>query len=79
MSETPFSIAEPSGKYPPFAVVTESDHSAWILIATPLCLSCILLFSLINLSIRQTNSVRAGLDEACLASATVCANAIRES
>ncbi|PMD54804.1 uncharacterized protein K444DRAFT_596532 [Hyaloscypha bicolor E] len=73
MSETPFSIAEPSGKYPPFAVVTESDHSAWILIATPLCLSCILLFSLINLSIRQTNSVRAGLDEACLASATVLA------
>jgi hypothetical protein len=67
-------FAVPAGQYPPFAVVTETDHSAWIIIAATLCLSCILLFSLINLFIRRTTSVRVGLDEACLASSTVRAN-----
>jgi hypothetical protein len=76
MSTTPLPFAVPLGQYPPFAVVTETDHSAWVIIATTLCLSCILLFGIINIFIRRRTSVRIGLDEVCLVSSTVRIHAI---
>jgi hypothetical protein len=72
MSTTGSPLPVPSGQYPPFAVVTDTDHSAWIIIATALNLSCILLFSVINIFIRWKVSLRVGLDEAFLAASTVC-------
>jgi len=71
MSTTASPLPIPSGQYPPFAVVTETDHTAWIIIATALGLSCILLFSVIKIFIRWTISPTVGLDEAFLAGSTV--------
>jgi hypothetical protein len=71
MSVTASPIPVPSGQYPPFAVVTENDHTAWIIIATAFGLSCILLFSTIKIFIRWTASPTVGLDEVFLAASTV--------
>ncbi len=69
--------AVPEGQAPPFAVVTPTDHSAWIIIATAFGLSCVLLFSFIRLFIRLTIAPPFGLDDAFLGSATVCFPCIR--
>ena len=71
MSTTASLLPVPSGQYPPFAVVTETDHTAWIIIATALCLSFILLFSAIKIFIRFTATPALGLDESFLAASTV--------
>jgi hypothetical protein len=71
MSTTASSLPIPSGYYPPFAVVTETDHAAWIIIATALGLSWILVFSAIKIFIRWEISPAVGLDEAFLAGSTV--------
>lgn len=71
MSTTASLLPVPSGQYPPFAVVTETDHTAWIIIATALCLSFILLFSAIKIFIRFTVTPTLGLDESFLAASTV--------
>ncbi|KAH8602282.1 hypothetical protein B0O99DRAFT_648094 [Bisporella sp. PMI_857] len=63
----------PPGQYPPFAVVTDTDHSAWIIIATALGLSLILLFSVIKIFIRWSISSRVEFDEAFLATSTIFA------
>ncbi|KAH8807094.1 hypothetical protein F5884DRAFT_675691 [Xylogone sp. PMI_703] len=60
----------PPDHYPPFAVVTTTDHSAWIIIATALGLSFILLFSAIKIFIRW-RIPRIGLDEWFLAASTI--------
>ena len=65
------SIPVPEGQYPPFEVVTDTDHTAWIIIATALGLSFILIFSGIKVFIRYTISPRVGLDETFLAISTV--------
>lgn len=72
MTSTSPPIVIPSGYHPPFAVVTDTDHTAWIIIAAALGLSMILLFSAIKIFIRWSISPRVGLDEAFLAAATVC-------
>lgn len=61
----------PDGQAPPFSVVTPTDHSAWIIIATAFGLFCVLLFSIIRVALRSTVASRS-LDDAFLASATVC-------
>jgi len=71
MSTTASAFPVPSGQYPPFAVVTETDHTAWIIIATALGLSCILIFSVIKIFIRWTITHTVGADEAFLAASTV--------
>jgi hypothetical protein len=71
MSTTASPFPVPSGQYPPFAVVTDTDHTAWIIIATALGLSCILIFSAIKIFIRWTMSPSVNLDEAFLAASTV--------
>ncbi len=61
----------PDGHAPPFASVTPTDHSAWIIIGTAFGLSCVLLFSVIRICARTSNAPRFALDDAFLASATV--------
>jgi hypothetical protein len=51
----------PDGYYPPFAVVTDTDHGAYIIIAV----------SLIRIFLRITFLQRAGLDDTFLAAGTV--------
>lgn len=61
----------PPGYSPPFAIVTDSDHTAWILIATALGLACSLLFGGIRTFVRCTICPGVGWDDVLLASATV--------
>lgn len=61
----------PPGYSPPFAIVTDSDHTAWILIATALGLACSLLFGGIRTFIRCTICPGVRWDDVLLASATV--------
>jgi hypothetical protein len=62
----------PHGQSPPFAVVTETDHSAWIIIGASFGLSCVLLFSVIRVCVRFTIAPAFGLDDIFLGFATVC-------
>ncbi|KAK4549173.1 hypothetical protein LTR36_007631 [Oleoguttula mirabilis] len=65
------SLPLPSGQYPPFASVTDTDHRAWIFTATALGLSMTLLSSAVRISIRLTISSGWGLDDATLAISTI--------
>ena len=69
MSATSSPFPVPSGLYPPFAVVTATDHTAWIIITTAIGLSLILQFGIIKITIRW--SINPGLDEAVLGVSTV--------
>jgi len=70
-SETTFIV--PEGHSPPFATITPDDHSAWILIATALCLACYLFFAGIRILVRVTISHGFDMDDYVLGAATVCA------
>jgi hypothetical protein len=61
----------PDGYYPPFAVVTDTDHGAYIIIAVSLGMTFVLVSSLIRIFLRITFLQRAGLDDAFLAAGTV--------
>jgi hypothetical protein len=61
----------PPGYSPPLAVVTDNDHTAWLIIATTLGLSLTLLFGGIRIFVRWTVSPGVGLDDGSLAVATV--------
>ena len=69
MSDSAFPI--PDGYSPPYAVVTEADHTAWLLVATAMGLCMILLFGIIRAFTRWAVSPGLGLDDACLAASTV--------
>jgi len=71
MSESSPEFIVPPGYYPPFAVVTKTDHTAWIFIATALGLGCTLLFGGIRVSIRSTISPGVGWDDYLVGSSTV--------
>lgn len=62
----------PPGQTPPLAVVTESDHRAWIFIAAALGVSMTLLASGIRAFIRCGTKSVWGLDDATLGVSTVC-------
>lgn len=64
-------IVIPPGYSPPFAVVTENDHTAWIVIATSLGLACALLFGGIRILLRSTICPGVGLDDCIIGAATV--------
>jgi hypothetical protein len=66
------SDSTPTQLYPPFAVVTETDHTAWIIIATALGMSIVLLFSIIRAYLAVAFQPRFGLEEGCLSISTVC-------
>ena len=61
----------PDGYYPPFAVVSDTDHGAYIIIAVSLGITLVLISSFIRAFIRISFAQRAGLDDAFLAAATV--------
>jgi hypothetical protein len=67
-----FGITIPPGQSAPFATVTPTDHSAWIIISTALGLSMSLLFAAIRVFIRSATKHGYGKDDYLLAAATVC-------
>ncbi|KAF2171439.1 hypothetical protein M409DRAFT_50877 [Zasmidium cellare ATCC 36951] len=60
----------PPGQHPPLAVVTPTDHSAWIIIAAALGTSLSVLFLGIRVFIRSSGGSRHGLDDWLTAAAT---------
>ncbi len=73
MSSPSYGPIVPEGQYPPFAVVTPDDHSAWIIIAAALGLTSILMFGAIRVLVRQTFSPQYGLDDITIAASTILA------
>lgn len=69
MSMPTHGLVVPPGQSPPFAVVTSTDHSAWIIIATALGLACVLVFSGIKAFARGGKGI--SHDEMCLMASTV--------
>lgn len=67
----------PDGYYPPFAVVTDTDHGAYIIIAVSLGITFVLISSAIRVFLRVSFAQRAGLDDTFLVTATVCCLWIR--
>lgn len=61
----------PPGQYPPFAVVTSTDHSAWVIIAAALGASLSVLFLGIRAFIRSSSGSQYGIDDWLTAAATV--------
>ena len=64
-------FAVPAGQYPPFAVVTEDDHRAWIIVTTALGLACALVFAGIRTFVRCAFTDGFGLDDAMVYASTV--------
>ena len=64
-------IVVPPGQSAPFATVTPTDHSAWIIISTALGLSMSLLFAAIRVFIRSATKHGYEKDDLVLAAATV--------
>lgn len=73
MSNSNYGPIVPEGQYPPFAVVTPDDHSAWIIIAAALGMISSLVFGAIRIFVRQTISPQYGLDDITLATSTILA------
>lgn len=69
----------PPGQFAPFATVTATDHSAWILISTALGLSMSLLFAAIRIFIRSATKHGFGKDDYALAAATVRQEASKQA
>jgi hypothetical protein len=61
----------PDGYYPPYAVVTDTDKGAWIVIAVALGITFVILSSLIRIFLRMSFVQRPGLDDTFIAVATV--------
>jgi len=67
-----FGITVPPGQSAPFATITPTDQSAWIIISTALGLSMSLLFAAIRIFIHSATKHDYGKDDYALAAATVC-------
>lgn len=61
----------PEGQSPPFTIVTDTDHTGWIIIAAALGLACIVMFSAIRVFVRCTVGPVVGLDDTFLSVSTV--------
>jgi hypothetical protein len=68
----------PDGYYPPYAVVTSTDHGAWIIIAVALGITFVIISSLIRIFLRISFVQRPGLDDTFLFVATVGATQLLE-
>lgn len=64
-------LAIPPGYSPPLAVVSDNDHTAWIVISAALGLAWTLLFAAIRVFVRWTATQGFGLDDVFLGLATV--------
>ncbi|QSZ33169.1 hypothetical protein DSL72_002755 [Monilinia vaccinii-corymbosi] len=71
MSMPATGLVVPPGQSPPFAVVTNTDHSAWIIIATALGLACVLVFGGIKVFARGSFGKKITYDEICLGVSTL--------
>ena len=71
MSTTKRSFPVPVGQYAPFAVLTETDHSIWILIVTALGMVCALVFGSMRIFVRVTINPPFGADDILLVIGTV--------
>lgn len=71
MSQPNTGASLPAGYSPPFAVVTEENHSAWIIIATALGLACVLVFVSARVVVRASMTSSMGKDDLLLASSLV--------
>ncbi|KAK4634790.1 hypothetical protein CLAFUW4_01502 [Fulvia fulva] len=72
MSDTaPFTV--PDGYYPPFAIISDSDHGGWIIIATSLGLAMALLSTIIRIYVKSILRQQLSLDDILLAGATLFA------
>lgn len=67
-------LVVPPGQSPPFAVVTSTDHSAWVIIATALGLACVLVFGGIKTFARTSLGKGVSYDEMCLVASTLIAS-----
>lgn len=56
-------------QHPAFATVSETDHTAWIIIGTIIGIPIILVFGIIRYAVRR--AVNFGLDDGFAAAATV--------
>ncbi|KAH9845567.1 hypothetical protein Tdes44962_MAKER06477 [Teratosphaeria destructans] len=63
----------PEGYYPPFTVITDEDHTGWIVIATALGLCMVLLSTIIRITVRSSFKQRYGLDDALIGIGFFCA------
>ncbi|KIW33264.1 uncharacterized protein PV07_00131 [Cladophialophora immunda] len=70
MSAVPLYTAVPSGQYPPFAVVTDNDHRAWIIIAAAMGISFMLVALVTRVLIRKFVSLGWALDDTILTIST---------
>ena len=57
-------------QHPAFATVSDTDHTAWIIIGTIIGIPIILVFGVIRYAVRR--AVDFGLDDGFAAAATVC-------
>ncbi|TEY61421.1 hypothetical protein BOTCAL_0169g00260 [Botryotinia calthae] len=73
MSMPTTGLVVPPGQSAPFAVVTSTDHSAWVIIATALGLSCVLVFIGIKAFARSSLGKGISYDELCLVASTLLA------
>ncbi|KAJ8061953.1 hypothetical protein OCU04_009738 [Sclerotinia nivalis] len=73
MSMPTTGLVVPPGQSPPFAVVTSTDHAAWVIIATALGLSCVLIFGGIKTFARSSLGKGISYDEMCLAASALFA------
>ena len=70
-SRTIMSSPPPSNNFPPFSVVTDNDHSAWIIIATALGMACVLFFTAARTVFRYMTTSEFRLDDTLLVCSVV--------
>ena len=71
-----FGKSVPPGQFPPFAIITPSDHTAWIIISAALGLAVTLVFAGIRVFIRTTSNYTYDVDDYLVAVATVHAGIV---
>ena len=73
MNTTTYGPVVPEGQSPPLAVVTPTDHAAWILLSTTIGLSITLIFAGIRIFVRTTISRPFAIDDHTLLAGTFLA------
>lgn len=71
MSPQDIPLFVPDGYYPPYAVITDTDHGGYIIIAVALGLTFVLISSVLRIALRIGAVQKPGLDDTFLAVATV--------
>jgi hypothetical protein len=72
MSLLTYPMLVPAGQHPPFAVVTPTDHRAWLFISAAFSIALAFMSLGIRAIIRYATRVALGYDDAALVFSTVC-------